>query len=187
MKKFILTLMILGISSVLLFGQSAVAEENDSKILDLLNKIEAAEADKGTVHCEVPCGIYGDSLRISLIREHSSTIEKAMNQINKASNAESPNYNQLIRWVNNKEKHAEEIQHIVAQYFMHQRVKIPAKDMNKMEMEKAHAKYYKQLRGLHAIQVYAMKCKQSTDLNQVGNLNTAISEFEEFYFHPHEH
>ena len=187
MKNCIITLVMLLGCSIVLNGQSLASQESDSNILDLLHKIEAAEADKGTVHCEVPCGIYGDSLRISLIREHSSTIEKAMNQINEISKSDSPNYNQLIRWVNNKEKHAKEIQHIVAQYFLHQRVKMPAKDLDRLEMKKAHGKYVTLLSDLHAIQVYAMKCKQTTDLNQVGNLNTAISEFEEYYFHPHEH
>jgi nickel superoxide dismutase len=36
------------------------------------------------------------------------------------------NYNQLVRWVSNKEKHANEIQHIVTQHFMTQRIKADA-------------------------------------------------------------
>ena len=57
-------------------------------------------------HCEIPCGIYADSIRISLIEEHITTIEKSMNQINEISASSSPNYNQLVRWVTNKEEHA---------------------------------------------------------------------------------
>ena len=96
MKNCIITLVMLLGCSIVLNRQSLASQDSDSKILDLLHKIEAAEADKGTVHCEVPCGIYGDSLRISLIREHSSTIEKAMNQINEISKSDSPNYLSLI-------------------------------------------------------------------------------------------
>ena len=36
-------------------------------------------------HCEIPCGIYEDSLRASLISEHITTIEKSMKMINKLS------------------------------------------------------------------------------------------------------
>ena len=64
---------------------------------------------KNFAHCEVPCGIYQDSVRISLILEHITTIEKAMNQITKISNEDKPNYNQLVRWITNKEEHAEKI------------------------------------------------------------------------------
>jgi len=156
--------------------------ESDN-LVELINKVNALDDD----HCEVPCGIYGDSLRISLIKEHVMTIEKAMNQINKESDADKPNYNQLIRWVNNKEKHAEEVQHIVAQYFLHQRIKMPKEGLGTKEAVKASSKYHGLLSALHAIQVYAMKCKQSTDLNQVGKINTAIADFEGLYFHSHDH
>ena len=57
-------------------------------------------------HCEIPCGIYGDSVRIALLYEHIETIEKSMNQINELSKSENPDYNQLVRWVMNKEEYA---------------------------------------------------------------------------------
>ena len=31
-------------------------------------------------HCEIPCGIYNDKMRIDMIKEHITTIEKSMNQ-----------------------------------------------------------------------------------------------------------
>ena len=31
---------------------------------------------KLTAHCEIPCGIYDDQLRLQLMREHVMTIEK---------------------------------------------------------------------------------------------------------------
>ncbi|MFC2114699.1 superoxide dismutase [Ni], partial [Bacteroidota bacterium] len=74
-------------------------------------------------HCEVPCGIYDDELRIDLIYEHITTIEKAMKQIGELEKAEPVNYNQVVRWINTKEEHANEIQHIASQYFMTQRIK----------------------------------------------------------------
>ena len=32
-------------------------------------------------HCEIPCGIYDDHMRIHMIEEHITTIEKSMQQI----------------------------------------------------------------------------------------------------------
>ena len=79
-------------------------------------------------HCQVPCGIYEDSLRIQLLDEHITTIEKSMTEINTLSKQNAPNYNQIVRWINNKEVHASKIQIIVSEYFLHQRIKIAAKD-----------------------------------------------------------
>ena len=74
-------------------------------------------------HCEVPCGIYNDELRVELLKEHFQTIEKAMKQIEEIQSADSINYNQLVRWINTKEEHANLIQEIAEQYFLTQRVK----------------------------------------------------------------
>ena len=32
-------------------------------------------------HCEIPCGIYDDVMRLNMISEHVKTIEKSMGQI----------------------------------------------------------------------------------------------------------
>ena len=32
-------------------------------------------------HCEIPCGIYDDEARITILLEHVATVEKSMNQI----------------------------------------------------------------------------------------------------------
>ena len=130
-----------------------------------------------SAHCEVPCGIYHDELRIEMIKEHIQTIEKAMNQINEIENSKTINYNQLVRWVNTKEKHAELIQEIADQYFLTQRVKFAEPS----EKEK-YTKYIEQLTYLHQLIVYSMKTKQSTDLKQVDNLRNALTKFEEAYF-----
>jgi nickel superoxide dismutase len=123
-----------------------------------------------SAHCEIPCGIYDDQLRIQLIAEHATTIEKSMNQIMELSKANPTNYNQLVRWVTNKENHATEIQHIVSQYFMTQRIK-PDQE-----------KYSEKLILLHKMLITAMKCKQTTDLAHVNALRAHLKEFEMLYF-----
>jgi len=123
-----------------------------------------------SAHCEIPCGIYDDQLRIQLIAEHATTIEKSIKQILELSKASPTNYNQLVRWVSNKEDHATEIQHIVSQYFMTQRIK-PDQE-----------KYAEKLILLHKMLIAAMKCKQTTDLSQVNALRALLKEFELLYF-----
>jgi nickel superoxide dismutase len=138
--------------------------------------------NKSFAHCEVPCGIYDDSVRVALIYEHISTIEKAMNNINELSQETNINYNQLIRWVMNKESHAEKLQEIVSQYFLHQRIKI-----TDPEDQENYDKYVKSLTLLHEMLVYAMKTKQTTDLSFIEKLRKTAHSFEEIYFHGHTH
>ncbi|MBN2780751.1 MAG: superoxide dismutase [Candidatus Marinimicrobia bacterium] len=134
-----------------------------------------------SAHCEIPCGIYGDSLRVALIREHVETIEKSMSQIEAISKDKKPDYNQLVRWVTNKEEHAEKIQEIVTQYFLFQRV-IPAE-----KGDAAYESYTAKLDLLHKMAVSAMKCKQTTDKSHSQKILYYLSEFEELYFHKHGH
>lgn len=141
---------------------------------------------KTFAHCEIPCGIYHDHLRIELISEHIETIEKSMNMINELSAEGEKNYNQLVRWIVNKEEHALKIQDIVSQYFLHQRVKI-----TDMSDETKYEKYVEQLTLLHQLSVYSMKAKQTTDLQHIENLRSVLSAFEDSYFEgkeeEHEH
>lgn len=120
-------------------------------------------------HCEIPCGIYDDEARMALILEHAATIEKSMKEITELE--KGGNANQLVRWVTNKEHHANELQYIVTQYFMTQRIKLDAAD------------YDKKLAALHKLLVYSMKCKQTTDLANVDMLRQAAEEFHTLYFH----
>ena len=138
--------------------------------------------NKAFAHCEIPCGIYGDSLRIEQIREHIVTLEKSMKMIIELSKEETPNYNQLVRWINNKDDHANQLQDIVSQYFLHQRIKIV--DPSNKEM---YEKYVTHLTLLHKLLVYSMKAKQTTDLTYIEKLNSTVDAFEKAYFHTHEH
>jgi nickel superoxide dismutase len=121
-------------------------------------------------HCEIPCGIYDDELRTKLIAEHATTIEKSMNQIMELSKANPINYNQLARWISNKEAHATKIQNIISQYFLTQRIKPGQK------------KYAESLAVLHKMLIAAMKCKQTTDLSHVDALRAHLKDFELLYF-----
>lgn len=115
-------------------------------------------------HCQIPCGIYDDQMRIHMMEEHVTTLEKAMKQIEAGQNI-----NQTTRWVMNKEKHADELAEIVTYYFMAQRIKPGCED------------YALKLSQLHEILVYSMKAKQTTDLANVEKLKELIQHFEQSY------
>ncbi len=133
-------------------------------------------------HCEIPCGIYDDEARADMIAEHITTIEKSMNRITALSKEAPLNHNQIVRWVQNKENHADELQHIATQYFMTQRIKPADK-----EDTEAYTIYIKKLTLLHRMVVYAMKSKQTTDLANVEKLRSLLAEFKGEYFGKHEH
>lgn len=122
-------------------------------------------------HCEIPCGIYDDQLRITLLEEDIATIEKSMDKINNPNDGIGSN--QHVRWIINKEEHANKIQEIVSQYFLTQRIKPDDKD------------YTKKLEVLHQMLIYAMKCKQTTDLKNTAKLKELVHSFEKLYFAPH--
>jgi len=130
-------------------------------------------------HCQIPCGIYGDHTRFTILREHISTIEKSVNQINELSTEPGKNMNQLVRWVNNKDQHADEFTEIVTYYFLAQRIKIadPADAEN-------FSDYQNKLTVLHQMMFYAMKAKQTTDLAHVNKLGELVNTFEKMYFSP---
>jgi nickel superoxide dismutase len=133
-------------------------------------------------HCQIPCGIYDDSARFQQISEHIATIEKSMKQVNELSQQQKPSMNQIVRWVVNKEEHADLLSEIVTYYFMAQRIK-PA---GKADVE-AYQKYVEKLTLLHEMLVYSMQAKQTTDLSNVETLKTLSDKFKAAYFADTEH
>jgi nickel superoxide dismutase len=133
-------------------------------------------------HCQIPCGIYGDPARFDVLAEHITTIEKSMKRITELSKQDRPNMNQIVRWVQNKEKHADELSHIVTYYFMAQRIKPVVKAEGK-----AYEEYVKKLALLHEMLVYVMKAKQTTDLSNVEKLKSLLAEFRTVYFQAGSH
>ena len=122
-------------------------------------------------HCQIPCGIYDDQLRAQLIAEHATTIEKSMKQIMELSKAAPgpANYNQLVRWIMNKEKHAQNIIDTISDYFLTQRVK-PNQD-----------NYTERLVKHHAVIVAAMNTKQHADEKYVDQLERSIGALKPYY------
>jgi len=128
-------------------------------------------------HCQIPCGIYDDQARFDMLAEHITTIEKSMNEIRKLSEQAKPNMNQIVRWVQNKEEHADELGHIVTYYFMTQRVK-PTQKTEGREYDE----YVKKLTLLHKMLISSMQAKQTIDVANVEKLRSLLEEFRSLYF-----
>ena len=123
-----------------------------------------------SAHCQVPCGVYGDTARFTQMLEDQTTIAKAIAQINDlAGKNDGKSANQLARWVSTKEDHANKIQKIIAEYFLTQRIKSSSDN------------YADLLKGAHSVMVAAMKCKQGTDPKSADALKTAIENFQSVY------
>ncbi len=121
-------------------------------------------------HCQIPCGIYDDAARVVQMLEDSDTVIKAtthIGQLNGKTNAQSDN--QRVRWIMNKEKHAQNIIETISNYFLTQRVKISQKD------------YVDRLKKHHTVIVAAMKAKQSASSDIALALKKAIEHLKPFY------
>ena len=125
-------------------------------------------------HCQIPCGIYSDAAQIIQIKEDLQTIEKSILMINKLSGKYDPqSVNQLNRWIATKEQHAQNIQDVISQYFLTQRIKQNSKN------------YENELITLHQLLVSIMKCKQSVNKENVKNSIQLVDNFSELYFDKH--
>ena len=109
-------------------------------------------------HCQIPCGIYSDAMRIIKIKEDLQTVEKSISMIKKLSGKYDPqSINQITRWIAAKEEHAQNIQDVISQYFLAQRIKQSSKN------------YENELITLHQLLVSIMKCKQSVKKKMLQN------------------
>jgi nickel superoxide dismutase len=121
-------------------------------------------------HCQIPCGIYGDEMRFQMLEEHITTIEKSMTLIGELSADPTKNANQLIRWVMNKDTHADEMAEIVTKYFLQQRLKLD------------DPQWAAKVKPCHEILFYSMKAKQTTDQANVAKLRAAVEGLKKVYF-----
>lgn len=121
-------------------------------------------------HCQIPCGIYDDHARVHALREDIQTIRKAVTNIQQlAAKKNAQNQNQLVRWIMNKEAHAERIIRTVSDYFLTQKIK--PNSPNYVEILRAH----------HAVMVAAMKCKQKASMDAVNELTDAVNVIEPYW------
>ncbi|MGD9307675.1 MAG: superoxide dismutase, Ni [Desulfosarcina sp.] len=124
-------------------------------------------------HCQVPCGIYDDHARVQMMLEDAETVEKAARLITELSaKSDAQSNNQLVRWVFNKEHHAQKIIATISDYFLTQRVKTDQTD------------YVERLRKHHAVIVAAMKAKQHADVKFARQLKASIQALAAYYPEP---
>lgn len=127
-----------------------------------------------SAHCQVPCGIYDDNNVIGSMDTDVITIEKAAQQVIELSKEPSANAQQIVRWTTNKESHAQALQEKVLNYFLAQRLALPAADADQEV-------YEKKLALCHEIIVTAMKCKQTTDAANPAKLKELMVTFREMF------
>jgi hypothetical protein len=77
----------------------------------------------------------------------------------------------------NNETHSEEIQHIVSQYFLTQRIKSDGQGD-----AEAIKSYHEKLKLCHQLLVYSMQAKQTTDITMIEKLRSVVQIFKKSYF-----
>ena len=127
-------------------------------------------------HCQIPCGIYDDHARVQSMLEDTATVEKSLrSMVELSGKAGIQSQNQMVRWVMNKEKHAQNIIATISDYFLTQRVKPEQKD------------YSERLIKHHAVIVAAMKVKQNAGMSYAIALRKKIEALLPYYpEHQHE-
>ena len=121
-------------------------------------------------HCQIPCGIYDDHARVQSMLEDAATVAKSVTLINElAGKTDAQSQNQLIRWVTNKERHAQNIISTISDYFLTQRVKASQED------------YLERLAKHHAVIVAAMQTKQNAEQKYVVALRASIEALAPYY------
>jgi len=132
--------------------------------------LTAAVPGTSRAHCQIPCGIYDDHARVVLMIEDAATIEKAVTLITELSGKTDPqSQNQLVRWVMNKEQHAQNIISAISDYFLTQRVQPAQED------------YAERLAKHHAVIIAAMEAKQNADMGHVNALKSCIKALLAYY------
>ena len=148
-----------------------------SIMLTSLLVLTSALGSSAFAHCEIPCGIFHDDIQFARLDEHIETIEKSMVTIRELEQQTPVPYNQLVRWVVNKEDHADKIAKDVTDYFLRQRVIVPAADASPAERES----YIRQLTSLHDLLVASTRAKQTIDTAVVNRLRGSLARFRRLY------
>mmetsp|Transcript_15922 Transcript_15922/g.25342 ORF Transcript_15922/g.25342 Transcript_15922/m.25342 type:complete len:201 (+) Transcript_15922:54-656(+) len=148
-------------------------------------------------HCQVPCGIFDDAKTVAEINEACVTIRKAIVQITELSTATrecivslkaltaqqyAQNMNQITRWVNTKELHADKIISLISEYCLCQRVKLPGSPGSPFQSE---SDYIQALQAHHKVMLAAVATKQSVDLDVCHALEHAVADFSKMYTQTH--
>lgn len=136
----------------------------------ILTGLSLVAPQPANAHCQIPCGIYNDHARVESMLEDAATVEKSAKLIEElAGKTDAQSQNQRVRWVMNKESHAQKIISTISDYFLTQRVKPSQED------------YVERLRKHHLVIIAAMKTKQNADVTYAKALKQTIENLAPYY------
>jgi nickel superoxide dismutase len=114
--------------------------------------------------------MYDDAARVNGMLEDAATVVKATKLIAAlAGKIDAQSQNQMVRWVVNKEQHAQKIIATISNYFLTQRVKPGQED------------YMERLAKHHTVIIAAMKAKQNADVKYAEALQDSVKALRSYY------
>lgn len=144
--------------------------KNLSPLAVLIPLVLVLGVQSAQAHCQVPCGIFDDNARVKAMMEDAVTVDKATTEMAELQGKTDPqSVNQTVRWVMNKESHAQKIISTISDYFLTQRVKPSQED------------YVERLKKHHAVMLAAMKAKQHADKKHAEALMAEITALARYY------
>lgn len=116
-------------------------------------------------HCQMPCGIYNDSMVYDKIDQYVETMYKGDTILTNGKFANPWGRNEFVRWVITKEKMTDEIAELLMTYFLQQKIKPDEEDT------------VDKIKSVHKLMFMLVQIKQNTDRKFVENFNEEWNKF----------
>lgn len=116
-------------------------------------------------HCQMPCGIYNDSMIYDKIDQYVETMYKGDTMLTHNKFQSSWDRNEFVRWVMTKDKMTDEIAELLMSYFLQQKIKPDEEDTAE------------KLKSVHKMMFMLVQIKQNTDRKFVENFNDEWAKF----------
>lgn len=120
-------------------------------------------------HCQMPCGIFDDTLVFKYIDQYIETMQKAVVELNDIGNSTAKDRAQFTRWVMLKEKESDLTANLITTYFLQQAI-TPGKEGSDEKTLAAHRLLF-----------LLVKIKQNTDATYVNKFINEWSAFKPMF------
>ncbi len=124
-----------------------------------------------SAHCQMPCGIYHDEMVYDQIDQYAETMYKGITVMNGNKLDSVHDFNDLTRWILEKEKESNTTAELISSYFLQQKIKPDEPET------------VKRLVAAHKLLFLIVAIKQNNEVKFVEQFAKQWDEFK-LMFHP---